>query len=788
MNSELITDLYSLGEISGEAYLGCVENDIHTVQDAIDRGLLNDVSNVWAQELKKFVEEESTESVNVESNKESVENTLKEIVTSGLNKLSVRSYNALSAILRFTCYGSFAAFYELVTNPSFKVREIRNVGRKSIPEIESFIQFLRDQNVHVTEEPSDSSPEESIDYDSYSAIFEGKLKELSVRSFHAVDALYNSYGRSCSDFMQAVSQPDFKPERLPAIGRKSADEIRLWLKSLNEIMTPSGDNREEAERDIRIRDYESHGVKGDGSLIDAKHIGLGHFPYLFAIQSYIESLPDRDRNIVLAQLKIYKNQQLENRKESAKALRISPERMRQLRISLSQKIKEYICKLSYFKEEAPSFVYSKNDFELYNQEEGTTFNENFAFWVMALIWPEKYVVLGDVDAAFANPYGYDKRLALVSTQYAKVYNFQKLVDYFEGLVQEKRVDDYSISLTEIVPRYFKARVYYEFMDDIVSEIKDAFSRFFDFEIVGNDIFIEKNSTRNNTDWAELILRECGHPMTVDEIYEELERRNPGKSKSAMAFAGALRINPNIVPIGRSSTFGLKEWNKGKSRGGTIREFATEYLLSLPIPIAPIEDIGSYVRQFRPSSSDKSIHANLLLEANGSFAVFYKDNSRYIGLSNHDYPDEYRRFDQIADAKRSFRTSCTLLEEFVSEHDRLPFTTNVSEEEKRLARFWNVKTAQYKKGELNEDEASIVQMMIERFDGLKVHKKGYDWQQYYSAIKTSLESGNSVLKLSSEQQDWLTRQIRNYKYRYVSGEHASMIEELIVLLKADADRL
>ena len=171
---------------------------------------------------------------------------------------------------------------------------------------------------------------------------------------------------------------------------------------------------------------------------------------------------------------------------------------------------------------------------------------------------------------------------------------------------------------------------------------------------------------------------------MDSSDTEFQKRYPNRTKSANSLAGALRLNSNISCVGRSSTYTLTEWTHGEHRGGTIREFATEYLLSLSPSIAPLEDIGNYVRRFRPASSDKSIHANLLL--GGTYDIFYKEEIRYIGFANQEYPEEYRRFCSQTDSRRDFKSSCTLLEQFVAANGRLPFSSNVPEDEKRLCRF------------------------------------------------------------------------------------------------------
>ena len=96
MNSKRITDLYASGEISGYAYLNCVENNIYTVQDAVDSGLLQEESCAWGKELRQLLEAVPEEDSN--SSQEPTEEGLKRIIQDGLSKLSVRSRYALVTI------------------------------------------------------------------------------------------------------------------------------------------------------------------------------------------------------------------------------------------------------------------------------------------------------------------------------------------------------------------------------------------------------------------------------------------------------------------------------------------------------------------------------------------------------------------------------------------------------------------------------------------------------------------------------------------------------------------
>lgn len=916
MNSDRISELYSMGEISGFAYLACVENDIDTVGDAVQKGILNDPSCKWTIELLPFVTPEQEEassnpetpSNNASSSNETnnignsivdkiriaqsiheellkevdvrtaraisqmqeqsksfpiylkkligqdwefwnkfkslhavgrksinrakefakdVENGLKkkrmtvddlffqqpsqieetdsinstvtnsylastkfrEDVQFELTRVSVRTRNALKLLLQKS--DSYKDFYETIAADSFDIYDIRNIGRKSIPEVRNFIETLREYvSIHANDIGNTSVPIEiSLEPKDYTALFEGRLQELSVRSYHVLNDIYEDCGKSVDRFFGRVFDANFNAYALPGIGKKSAEEIIQWLNSFKTLVRGGTESNKLAEREAHSFVLSDAGVRGNIDAIQSTAESLGHFPYFFAIQEYIQNLSERDKAIIDAQLKIYLNQTLQNRKVSAKNLKITPERMRQLRISIFDKLQKYIEALGKkYKSLSPDFLYEESDILHINEQEGTAFNENFILWVLSLILKNKFVLLGDPDTAFANPYGYEVNLVIVPKYLYDIFDFQSFIHHFERLDEEKRTDDMVISVQDCLLNFFKGRVYYEELDTISKYCCNIIQKSFNYRISGDSIIIERNASRNNSDWVELIIREVGHPLTIDEIYVELEKRHPGKSKSSFALAGAVRTNPNLVPIGRSSTFGLKEWSQGVHRGGTIREFATEYLLSLEKPIATLPEIGAYVRQFRPSSSDKSIHANLLLEANGAFGLFFKGENRYIGLSNYDYGVEYRKFDPIKDSKRDFKTSCTLLEEFVAEKGRLPFSNKEDEEEMRLCRFWNVQVSKYEKGQLQGDELSILESMIDRFSGLKIHKKAYDWLQNFETIKRALENGFGLSSLSQEKQTWLNNQVRAWKYGRLSPSYIENVDELIKLIEKNVKRV
>lgn len=54
MTNSKISELYDSGYISGEAFLYCVENNLYTVQDIIDSGVLEEPSMPYGEEFSSW--------------------------------------------------------------------------------------------------------------------------------------------------------------------------------------------------------------------------------------------------------------------------------------------------------------------------------------------------------------------------------------------------------------------------------------------------------------------------------------------------------------------------------------------------------------------------------------------------------------------------------------------------------------------------------------------------------------------------------------------------------------
>ena len=108
--------------------------------------------------------------------------------------------------------------------------------------------------------------------------------------------------------------------------------------------------------------------------------------------------------------------------------------------------------------------------------------------------------------------------------------------------------------------------------------------------------------------------------------------------------GSINSCKEIIFFGRTSTYGLKRWEKENPliKGGTIRDIVEEYLLKFEEP-KHISEIIIYVNKFR-NTNERNIITNLLLDKSGRFIV-YKD-AGFIGLTIKNYDDNQLQFENV----------------------------------------------------------------------------------------------------------------------------------------------
>jgi len=679
----------------------------------------------------------------------------------------VRSTNVLKAQYEF--FGNKLEFVHwILTCKSVDLYYLKNCGRKSCGIIWGIIREVRELAKHnkrnISGIKSNDSFQKEIgkytadDVQRFKLLVKSKRELLSVRAANVLDSIIEHCHGSYDDMLGLFLSTDFLFFSFRNCGRKTNHELTQFK---NEVMTlMSSSSVADLENETKCEQYRNRlslprdSVQEIISLEDK----LGYFPLFNSIQHYIDYLPNKDYSILYGMLDIYNGQELRHREDIGKELNLSGERVRQLRDKVLRQLRSYIMSIGSIGG-IPQYTPQQSDD--INYAERTNFQDNFIYWTISLV-NKNWIILGDIEEVFFNPHGHQVNLNIISVDLFSAYDFKGFIREFDKVYLEKRTVPIELNLQSFCMKFYKTSIQIALLDDIVYECKKIILRLYDCTSNGDIVILDSNAYRGLSEISEEILREHGSPMTADEMYAVLLEKYPNqRCKGANSLVGSIHNNPNIRPMGRSRTYSLKEWNLGTKRGGTIREFAEEYILMQPDRIASLEDIGNYVRQFRETSSNSSIQANLLAEASGKFVLYVREELKYVGFSGRTYDSSYILVEETRAEVRSFETSVRLFKQFLEEHGRFPFYAKgdeIDEEEKRLRRFWNNTIYRSKRGEATEDELRFIKEVENAYPYHDIPRNEYKWREMHKSICESLSSYGKD-SLTSTEQNWCYKYLR-----------------------------
>ena len=680
-----------------------------------------------------------------------------ELLRIKLQELPVRPMNVIRNL-----YGGmdptlsfFQSFFRM-NESDFK--DLRNCGRKSVSIIIEFRKrylSLLSKSASVAKKDSltnnDTVVSGEVTLDPADLIeLESKVKllntALSTRCLSVVKALFFEAGDDTMKVYNRLSSDGFKGIAIRNIGRKTYPEFQEWCDKfrglVQEYLTKTNENQN-IKPDVDVT--KSSDIETDNTIpvensqrIDKRLVGLipdfekrteiielmqslGHFPYFLSIKAFIDTrLDERDTVIMKEGIRLKKNQSINTTIAIASKLSLSAQRVSQMRLKLFNRLIVYSRKLrKLFPEETcPYKCVGEDVSETINKQEGTEFNLDFSHWIIGSIFKE-YKYIGNPYHTLTTPFSKRGFVAIVPFKLLTGYDFKSFISRLGSLLVEKREDVKKVSLRPLIAKDIK-RGYDDFIPEINLACKSIINLHYNLEIKHGCIVLGANAHKLTSELVYEIIRKNGAPMTVKQLASTIKARYPDRKISLTSLGNSALRHPKVLPIGRSNTYTLKSWKNGAERGGTIREFAIEYLKSLNTPIAPEIDICEYVRRFRPTSSDRSIISNLLQESTHNFALYLKDGVRFIGISRRKYPESYKATNGH---KRSAEESMKILENFILTKGRYPLNTSKDKEERRLYRFVGNRRYSCSRGTISAEEADQWYEFEEKYKEYNLSMKG-----------------------------------------------------------------
>ncbi len=687
-----------------------------------------------------------------------------------LSFYSVRTNNVLAALQQK--YASKQDFLDSFIRMSRKeIRSLKNCGAKTVDEILAIQSILNPTHEGQNTDAPDFIPRSlPANIDTLLPLVMPRLEGLSVRAKNGIIIFLEENHNSLTEMYATFTNPKFDPVKMRNVGRTTAAEVMGVLNGIRDFMESFADEQsvEDAVTKFFTKTLDDLQIPVDAQdEIHELENTLGHFPLFAALKAYFEGLEGEERTIIDGLFIIHEDQVPRERDEVAAELNLSPERVRQKRNKLVDSLAGYFAfyRTLGFVGECPYNYQMRRINEDINAEEGTDFNLNFINWVLASAFDE-VTLLGDVAKTITGYYDKNYFLCLVPTELCQYMDFNAFLEDVETRLAEKRINEEKVNLQNLINAHLKTHYCEDEMPAIETACRSILYLHYPVEVDFGQVIFKPNARKNNPIVIEEIIRAAGHPLTLEEIYEEFIYQYPERYTEMNTLRGSINNNPNIIPIGRTSTYTLAEWEGDSHRGGSIRQIVADYLRELEPTIASSSDITEHVCQFRPTTDEYNILTNLALEQTGMFSFFFRDGIRYIGLSENTYPIEY--FPYSGDARNATAMSIGYpkLLAFISENGRFPFSSGVDDSEKQLCGFWRRQQHYYEAGELSTSGWEYHTKILNEYGHLQMDKKEYEWRRKYAiAWRVYVEKDVSDLDPQAEEEleHFFANMTHDYRY-------------------------
>lgn len=590
---------------------------------------------------------------------------------------------------------------------------LRNCGRKSNDELinvaEQYLESIGEENLNKKGETGNlfdyTSELSEIKMDIFNNYLSYYLENTTARSRNVFDKNFGTSNKRLNFFLKTS---DFLT--LENSGSSTVLELKsIKAKLLNDIENIKNISDEDVNSFFNTSYLKSKfpTLEIEENIANSKILIADHFlknPYIFN---------DNEIEIIKNNLTIFDNKK-HTLEKTADFLNLSRERVRQIRNKIINTLKEKLnfiinIKDDYFEINNYSLNYlilSDKNQEITNRKFNTIFTKPF-YTFLFFINNYNFEIIGNIEDAFVER-DFTKRN---SHQWKNIYLLRK------ELLSEIRVEN----LIDTLFLKSKSKIdNQEFinLEDYINEtcpykqillqfLKKITLEEFEFEQQDNFIIVPRNTRKNAHEYSYESLKILGKPSSVSEIFIKIKELYPDFDITESGVRASMRRLFGFVPIGRSSNFGLKEWEETMEfKGGTLREIIREYLENLDAP-QKIDDILEYIRKFRKTSRN-SLNSNLKLDKSDTFRFFEKS---FIGLKDKEYSNEFTELNMESIIKKTWEESFEILSDFLTANNRLPQSDSENKEESIIYRWLNVQKQKFYKNILTTERFLLLNNLL-----------------------------------------------------------------------------
>ena len=619
------------------------------------------------------------------------------------SKCSVRLSNAIESI----GYRNFLVNF-LFADES-KLYQIRNLGKKSLSDFNSIkpqiINFIineyNEANTEAVEEEIQKRDElkknelltlkEKVGETQY-ALLTNLLKTLMSKvSVRTQNGINNYKGDFIEDFVHKSN--DVKS--IKNIGRKSENEFDFIISQLRETI----DNLEQH----KLTDEETFWIEKSfvyGSLIDDYchdyYKSNGRLPMFHILANCISSLlKNRYIKVLDAVVSLLSDEGGKKMECVAHELNLTRERIRQICVKTVRYLSEMhnpddsniplyhklLCQESDW-----AYVSNKlSEKKLWGIDELSeillheecSINKELVLVVLSVLFSDKYVIIGKVPLSVSTRSNGWSNTYIIEKSIADSFNFDVMIDIVKDY-ESSNTESTTLTIQELLmDTFFSAWKHYDF--SVVEDLEYVVGQILvgELGIIPDLDFkytLEGKKEENTAEILYNLLKESGNPLTIDELYCQLNLVLPDKYRSANSLPPVIHKDSRLCFLGVNRMVALSEWDHIQT--GSIRELIVSYLAKFDTP-QHIKDIVAFIQEHR-DTSERSISSTM-----GSGDQFVKFDGGYYGLADRKYSEMFN----LSKAKKNSMDHIADFEKFIVKNQRYPFCHSNNKDEENLYHWW-----------------------------------------------------------------------------------------------------
>ena len=612
---------------------------------------------------------------------------------------------------------------------------LRNCGQKSNTELIELCQKYED----FATKPKIVKPENPIEnlIDNLTArqrkilnnLIESQVINLSVRSLNAIEKLSDS-SLTIRGLKEILIDPKYNLRKIKNIGEKSVNELAQFFKEVREQIEIVHLFENDDELTIELFNtylrrkfcLKPENIVKIWNNYDSEN-GLPVFKTIDTLISSGYIFNDNEQEIFNRGFNFWNDSSPEKLEDIASDIRLTRERTRQIRKKL---LDEFDLKFAFLQglefdainlyglnTDSDIIIVNESLIDEIQQKENVSYNNVFVTKILSIIFNKSHAVVGNIESLTFNIVKYkgvDSRwnsIYLIKKELKESYDFESLVIDVKRRLSERIEEDYSFHFETYLTAFQQNGVEIDYF--VITQIAEHII-FNEFEIsidTYDQITFGRNTKKQVIEYVYDILKEKNEPLDIYQIYETLISKHPNVTKSAEALRGSCQRDSNLIFFGRSSTYGLRIWEKDDFvKGGTMHDIAEEYLIQFDEP-KHIDEITEYVSQYRPEATPKNLLYNLKSAENRRFRFF---KNSHIGLMSKEYDTHLEINNLKYGTRQAWDDSFTELHIFCEANGRLPISSAIGKERK-LYNFMNVQRNRIKKLKLSTDKDEKIKSIL-----------------------------------------------------------------------------